>query len=64
MALRQHRGELSGHGAIMRVIHGGNGTPLSAIRLYRKGVTLRKALDMYGNLHLTIPYLLRGNKGT
>ena len=59
VALGQHHGDLDGHGAIMEVIHGGGGTPLSAARLYRMGVTLNKVLDMYGSLHLTSPYLLR-----
>ena len=27
------------------------------------GVTSKKALDMYGSPNLTIPYLLRGEKG-
>ena len=27
------------------------------------GVASKKALDMYGSLHLTIPYLLRGERG-
>ena len=43
----------------MGVIHGGGGTPLSAVRLCGMGITPKKALDMYGSLHLTIPYLLR-----
>ena len=53
----QHCGNLGGHGAIMEVIHGGGGTTLSAIRPCGMGVTLRKALDMYESLHLTILYL-------
>ena len=57
--LRQHRGDLDGHGAIMGVMHGGGETPLSAVRLCGMGVTPRKALDMYGSMHLTILYLLR-----
>ena len=44
----------------MGVMHGGGGTPLSAVRLCGMGVTSRKALNMYESLHLTIPYLLRG----
>ena len=60
MALRQHRGDLDGHGAIVGVIHGGGGTLLSAVRPCRMDVTPRKALDMYGSPHLTIPYLRRG----
>ena len=60
VALGQRRGDLDGHGAIMEVMHGGCGTPLSAVRLCGMGVTPRKALDMYGSPHLTIFYLLRG----
>ena len=56
-------GGLDGHGAIMGVMHGGNGTPLSAFRPCGMSVTSRKALDMYGSPHLTIPYLLRGEQG-
>ena len=41
-------------------MHGGGGTPLSTVRPCGKGVTSRKALDMYGSSYLTIPYLLRG----
>ena len=41
-------------------MHGGSGTPLSAVRPCGMGVTPRKALDMYGNPNITIPYLLRG----
>ena len=63
VALRQHRGDLDGHGAIMRVIHGGSETPLSAVRPCGMGVTPRKALDMYGSPHLTILYLLRDEQG-
>ena len=63
VALRQHRGDLDGHEAIMGVIHGGGETPLSAVRPCRMGITTRKALDMYGSLHLTITYLLRGEQG-
>ena len=54
MALGQHRGDLDGHGAIMEVMHGGGGTRLSAVRLCGMDITPRKALDMYGGLHLTI----------
>ena len=64
VALRQHRGDLGGHGAIMGVMHGGGETPLSAVRPCGMSVTPRKALDMYGSLHLTILFLLRMNKGT
>ena len=60
VAFGQHRGDLDGHGAIMEVMHGGGGTPLSMVRLCRMSVTPKKALDMYGSLHLTISYLLRG----
>ena len=62
MALRHHRGDLDGHGAIVGVIHGGGETLLSAIRPYGMGVTHRKALDMYRSPHLTISYLLRGEQ--
>ena len=54
VALCQHRGDLDGHGAIMEVMHGGGGTPLSAIKPCRMGVIPKKALDMYGSPHLTI----------
>ena len=47
----------------MSVMHGGGGIPLTAVRPCGMGVTPRKALDMYGSRHLTIPYLLRGEKG-
>ena len=63
VALRQHRGDLGGHGAIIGVMHGGGETPLSAVRPCRMGVTPRKALDMYGSPHLTILYLLGGEQG-
>ena len=46
----------------MGVVHGGGGIPLSTVRPCRMGVTPKKALDMYGNLHLTIPYLLKGEQ--
>ena len=60
VALGQHRGNLDGHGAIMEVMHGGGGTPLSAVRPCGMGVIPRKALDIYESPHLTILYLLRG----
>ena len=41
------------------IMHGGGGIPLSAVKLCGMGVTLRKALDMYGSPHLTISCLLR-----
>ena len=63
VALRQHRADLGGHGAIMGVMHCGGETPLSAVRPYGMGVTPRMALDMYGSPHLTILYLLRGDQG-
>ena len=63
VAFDQHRGDLDGHGAIMEVINGGSWTPLSVIRPCGMGVTPRKALDMYGSPHLTIPYLLRDEQG-
>ena len=47
----------------MGVMHGGSGIPLSAVRPCGMSVTPRKALDMYGSPHLTIPYLLRGEQG-
>ena len=58
VALDQHRGDLDGHGTIMGDMHG-----CSMVRPCRMGVTPRKALDMYGSLHLTISYLLRGEQG-
>ena len=33
------------------------------VRPYGMDVTPRKALGMYGSLHLTIPYLLKGEQG-
>ena len=63
VALCQHRGDLNGHGAIMEVMHGDNGIPLSAVRPCGMNVTPKKALDMYGSPHLTIPYLLRVEQG-
>ena len=63
VALCQHCGALDGHGAIVEIIHDGGGeTSLSAVRPCGMGVTPRKALDMYGSSHLTIPYLLRGEQ--
>ena len=62
VALSQHHGDLDGHGAIMEVMHGGSGTPLSAVRLFGMGVTPSKALDMYRSPHLTISYLLKDEK--
>ena len=47
----------------MGVMHGGGGTQVSVVRLCGMGVTPGKALDMYGSLHLTIPYQLRGEEG-
>ena len=63
VALRQHRGDLDDHGAIVGVMHGGSETPLSAVRPCGMGVTPKKALDMYGSPHLIILYLLRGEQG-
>ena len=63
MTLGQHRGDLDGHGAIMEVMHGGGGVPLSAVRPCGMDVIPKKALDMYGSPHLTIPYLLKGEQG-
>ena len=63
VALRQHRGDLGDHGAIMEVMNGGDETPLSAVRLCGMDVTPKKALDMYRSPHLTILYLLRGEQG-
>ena len=51
------------NGAIIGVMHGSSRTPLSAARPCGMDVTPRKALDMYGSPHLTIPYLLRGEQG-
>ena len=48
---------------MVAVIHGGSETLLSAVRPCGMGVIPRKALDMYGSLHLTIPYLLRSEQG-
>ena len=62
VALGQYRGDLDGHGTIMGVMYGCGGTPLSAVRPCGMGITPRKALDMYGSLHLTIPYLLKGEQ--
>ena len=59
VALGQHHGDLDGHGAIIGIMHGGGGTPLSADRPCGMGVIPRKTLDMYGSPHLTISYLLR-----
>ena len=59
VALGLHHGDLDGHGAIIEVMHGGSGTPLSTVRPCGMGVIPKKALDMYGSQHLTIPYLLR-----
>ena len=63
VALRQHRGDLGGHGAIVGVMHGGGETPLSTIRPCGMDVSLKKALDMYRSPHLTISYLLRSEQG-
>ena len=41
------------------VTGGGEETPLSAVRRYGMGVPPSEALDMSGNPHLTIGYLLR-----
>ena len=56
-------GDLDGHGSIVAVMHGGGGIPLSAVRPCGMGVIPKKALDMYGSPHLTIPYLLRDEQG-
>ena len=63
VALRQHRSDLDGHRAIIGVMNGGGRTPLNMIWPCEMDVTPRKALDMYGSLHLTILYLLRGEQG-
>ena len=60
VALDQYCGDLSGHGAIIGIMHGGGGTLLSAVRPFGMDVTPKKALDMYGSPHVTIPYLQRG----
>ena len=59
VTLSQHHGDLGGHGAFVGIMDGSSGTPLSAVRPCRMGVTPRKGLDMYGSPYLTIPYLLR-----
>ena len=63
VALGQYRSDLDGYGAIIGIMHGGGGTPLSAIRPCGMDVAPKKALDMYGSLHLTISYLLRDEQG-
>ena len=63
VALGQHRGDLNGHGAIIEIMRGDGGTPLSVVRPCGMGVIPRKALDMYGSPYLTISYLLRGEQG-
>ena len=63
VALRQHRGDLNGHGAIIEVMRGGGGTPLSAVRPCGMDVTPRKVLNMYGSPYLTILYLLKDEQG-
>ena len=62
VAHNQHHGDLDGHGAIIGVIHGGSGTPLSAVRLCGMDVTPRKAFDMYRSPYRTTPYLLKGEQ--
>ena len=62
VALDQHHGDLDGYGVIIEIMHGGGETPLSAVRPCGMDITSRKALDMYGSLHVTIPYLLRGEQ--
>ena len=62
VALDQHRGDLDGQGAMMGIMHGDSGIPLSAVRPCRMDVTPRKALDMYRSPHLIISYLLRGEQ--
>ena len=62
VALGQHHGDFDGHGAIMEVMHGGGGIPLSTVRPYGMDIILRKVLDIYRSLHLTIPYLLKGEQ--
>ena len=62
VALGQHYGDLDGHGAIMRVMHGGSGTPLSKIRLCGMDVIPRKILNMYRSPHLIILCLLTGEQ--
>ena len=63
VALGQQHSDLNDHGAIIGVMHGSGGIPLSAFRPYGIGATPKKALDMYGSPHLTISYLLRGEQG-
>ena len=59
VALGQHPGNLDGHEAIVEIMYGGSGTPLSAVRPCGMDVIPKKALDMHESPHLTIPYLLR-----
>ena len=47
----------------MGVMHGSGGIPLSTVRPCKMGITPRKALDIYGSLHLIILYLLRDEQG-
>ena len=47
----------------MRIMGGGEETPLSAVRLCRMGVLPNKVLDMSESLHLIIGYLLRNENG-
>ena len=46
VVLSQYRGDLDGHGAIMKVMHGDGGIPLSAVRPCGMGIIPRKALDI------------------
>ena len=68
VALDQHRSDLDGYGAILGVMHGGDGTLLSMIRLYGMNVISRKALDMYrssiAHISLKSAYNTMGTKGT
>ena len=42
----QYCGDLNGHKAIIEVMYGGSGAPLSAVRPCGMYITPRKALDM------------------
>ena len=58
VAHSQHHGDLNGYG----IMHGGDETPVSTIRLCGMSVTSCMTLDMYGSPHLTISYLLRNEQ--
>ena len=54
-----HYNDFSGQKATMKVIGGGEETPLSLVRHCRMRVQSFRALYMSESLHLTIGYLLR-----